>query len=652
MTVYSNIYQLSGTGTFNRIDLATSGFQFQADSFLVGATSPVLFNQTSAGNLLTLTGGTDIAGTLHNHNTLYFTKTQLGQATIPAGTTLIGDNNSYTNFTPASATLKAALTAIDTALSGVGGVTFQDTTFRIYDDGDPTKRIAFQASGIATSTTRTITVPNADVDLGNLTNNNISASAAIDYTKLAALTASRALVSNPSGFISISATTSAQVGYLSTTTSDVQVQIDGKVSKTGDTMSGALAMGNNKITGLANGTNANDAINLSQLQSAQAGVDFQPDVNDVVANATTTAPGTGLPAASAGQRYILQSGTGSLNVAWGTITGVGNNDIVQYDGTNWIVAYDVSVKGAGALVWSTAGVSFYSYDGTAWGTFGGLAGVTAGTGLSKSGNTLNVNLGAGIVELPSDEVGVDTYSAGGLFLTVDGTTPSTATAAQLSVFLDGATLARSSSGLKISTGGVSATELATDAVTTVKILNSNVTLAKLAAQSVDDSKLVNTSNVYKSSTKTMLTAEDTNHYHQSVQYDSITAGESFAAGAVYFGYMADAAGSARLFKATNDRSGGDKFDAFLAVKMTTTVATAGAISESNADHIYVGGIITFPSTPFATGDVGKAVYLGTAGSFTLTPPAVETTTGLALVKLGNVISVSKMSFRPQVIAVS
>ena len=49
--------------------------------------------------------------------------------------------------------------------SVAGGSTFADNLFRIQDNGDATKQIALEASGIATSTTRTITMPNADVDL-------------------------------------------------------------------------------------------------------------------------------------------------------------------------------------------------------------------------------------------------------------------------------------------------------------------------------------------------------------------------------------------------------------------------------------------------------------------------------------------------------
>jgi hypothetical protein len=52
--------------------------------------------------------------------------------------------------------------------SGAGvvtGKTFLDTDFRIQDDGDTSKQLAFQVSGITTGTTRTLTVPDADVTI-------------------------------------------------------------------------------------------------------------------------------------------------------------------------------------------------------------------------------------------------------------------------------------------------------------------------------------------------------------------------------------------------------------------------------------------------------------------------------------------------------
>jgi len=57
------------------------------------------------------------------------------------------------------------------ANTAVGTATFSDADFRVYDDGDPTKRVAIQASAITTATTRTITMPDEDIDLGDVSAN-------------------------------------------------------------------------------------------------------------------------------------------------------------------------------------------------------------------------------------------------------------------------------------------------------------------------------------------------------------------------------------------------------------------------------------------------------------------------------------------------
>jgi len=44
---------------------------------------------------------------------------------------------------------------------------FNDGTFRVFDNADPTKGIAFQVSGVTTGTTRTITFPDSNVSFGD-----------------------------------------------------------------------------------------------------------------------------------------------------------------------------------------------------------------------------------------------------------------------------------------------------------------------------------------------------------------------------------------------------------------------------------------------------------------------------------------------------
>lgn len=61
------------------------------------------------------------------------------------------------------------------------------------------------------------------------------------------LTANRALVSNANGKVAVSDVTSTELGYLDGVTSAIQGQIDGKVSKAGDTMTGDLTVGSAQI---------------------------------------------------------------------------------------------------------------------------------------------------------------------------------------------------------------------------------------------------------------------------------------------------------------------------------------------------------------------------------------------------------------------
>jgi hypothetical protein len=143
------------------------------------------------------------------------------------------------------------------------------------------------------------------------------------------------------------------------------------------------------------------------VDSAVTGLDFQADVLDKQVDGTLDPGAT----PTTGDRYIVTD-TGTLHANFGTITGVGDNDIVEYDGANFVVAYDVSVEGEGAITWNQSANYFERYDGTSWDEFGGLSGVTAGAGLTKTGNTMNVGAGNGI-QVNTDDVAVKPDAVGG-----------------------------------------------------------------------------------------------------------------------------------------------------------------------------------------------------------------------------------------------
>ena len=65
-------------------------------------------------------------------------------------------------------TFNAKGIATGVTLQTVSVAEVSDNVFRVYDNSDATKKIAFEASGITTGQTRTITMPDVDVDLGQM----------------------------------------------------------------------------------------------------------------------------------------------------------------------------------------------------------------------------------------------------------------------------------------------------------------------------------------------------------------------------------------------------------------------------------------------------------------------------------------------------
>lgn len=84
-------------------------------------------------------------------------------------------------------------------------------------------------------------------------------------------------------------------------------------------------------------------------------------------------PGAGLPAAILGHRYLLTNDIGDVGnasgaAAWrGAVDLVANtNDIVEYNGTNWIVAFDASEETSIEYVSNLATTIQYKWTGSRW----------------------------------------------------------------------------------------------------------------------------------------------------------------------------------------------------------------------------------------------------------------------------------------------
>ena len=214
------------------------------------------------------------------------------------------------------------------------------------------------------------------------------------------------------------------------------LDIADRVLKAGDTMTGNLAFGGtHTVSGLAAPVNGTDAATKNYVDNLSVGLTWK--------NAVDTSGATNPLTATAGDRF-LNTTDGKIYTA--TATDTWDAGVAAEDGDAVFVKTDETG---------------YVYSGSVWVQFTGLGQITAGVGLYKDGNQLHIGLGAGIAQLPTDEVGVDLHVTSALFLTVDGTAASSDTAAQLSLLLDGSTLSKSGTGLKVAAAGVTAAELAT-----------------------------------------------------------------------------------------------------------------------------------------------------------------------------------------------
>jgi hypothetical protein len=304
--------------------------------------------------------------------------------------------------------------------------------------------------------------------------------------------------------------TAADINYTAGLSSNAQTQITSKVSKSGDTMTGNLVMSANQTVTVptpTGGFSSSHAVNKTYVDSLVAGLTWLNPVLDVdlvddslvvppstpvtngvyLIGATPSGSWAGLAghavywsgtawvdilgrAAAVGDRFGITMEYGA-GYEGGNMTGHHNQIVQITTATPGAYAYTFTVAASGQAVFDNNAASqhfghSYVYDSasTAWVEFSGPNATPAGVALSYSGNTLNVNLGAGVSQLPTDEVGVDLYSSSGLMLTTDGTTTSTNTNAQLAIQLDGSTIAKSANGIKVAPAGITATEIATSAI--------------------------------------------------------------------------------------------------------------------------------------------------------------------------------------------
>ena len=104
------------------------------------------------------------------------------------------------------------------------------TTLTFTGAGNVTGTATIQAGAVENSMLADDAVGANELAANAVVNASVASGAAIAFSKMADLTASRALVSDGSGDVSVSAVTSTEVGYLDGVTSAIQTQLDAKAS--------------------------------------------------------------------------------------------------------------------------------------------------------------------------------------------------------------------------------------------------------------------------------------------------------------------------------------------------------------------------------------------------------------------------------------
>lgn len=315
---------------------------------------------------------------------------------------------------------------------------------------------------IATASADRVTVTNGDgvaasptVDLATVTDSGTGA-----FLKLAKDSYGRVTGTTPVGTSDITGLVDSQ--YL---------RLDGTTVMTGD-----LNAGGKKVTSVATPVAGNDAATKAYVDAISTGLSWKQAVRvattgNITLSGEQTIDGV---AVVAGDRVLVKNQTtaadnGIYVVAAGAWARAEDMNVAaEFDGAAVFVQEGTLNEGTGWTEQATV-----TTVGTSPVTFSQFSGGQAfiwGVGLASSGNTVNVVLGSGIAENPSDAVGLDLYDVANsaLILTTDGSTRESPTSndGQLFLLLEAAGgLAQTAAGLKIKAGGVSNAMLANSTIT-------------------------------------------------------------------------------------------------------------------------------------------------------------------------------------------
>lgn len=483
-------------------------------SLKVGASNPTELTQTILNNLITLQNGSDITSDMHHHDNRYWTKALMASTLVgSSGASTVGVSGTPTYYTVEGSTVQAHLEGIDRNLKNVNRTVFKDDEFGVVNHSDISRKMMINTDAITPNSTRTVFMANANVDLANV---NI----AVLTTGARAFTADQ-------------------------------------------------SMGGNKLTNLANGASAGDAVNKSQL--------------DLKVNLSSVGAAGGVAGLDSGGKVPVSQLPNSIMEYQGIWNATTNVPMLADGFGNTGDVYRVNT--AGTHNFGSGDIEFivgdYAvYNGSVW---------------EKSHSGADavrlVNGYAGVVVLTTSDIAEGTN----LYYTADR--------ARTAVVVD------STSGSQTNYApSVSAVKLA---IATRQPASPNLDEADLFFSGTD---------ISAAQANQLISGANSDSLHDHEQLKKVAvAGQNLAANKLQIlRWAVNGETTGTVYCAsTQTLTGGNLFWAW-GLAVPTAPVTAG----SSVKVTYKGSISLGSSdTPFDITQVGKAIYLTSTGSYSVTPPA-------------------------------
>ena len=333
---------------------------------------------------------------------------------------------------------KIADGAVDTAELATNAV----TNAKIADAAVDTAELANNA--VTTAKITDLNVTTAKIADGNVTNAKLAADA-VETTNIKNANVTEAKIAD-------GAVTSAKIANDTIVNADINTaaaidqskianlttDLSNKLALAGGTMSGAIAMGTNKITGLGDPTSAQDAATKSYVDTTVQGIDWKASVKAATTGAVTLASDLengdtldGVTLATGDRVLVKDQATGSQNGIY-VVKASGAPDRSTDADTGAEVTANFAVFVEQGTVNADSGFTLTNNGAVTIGTtalvftqFTGLGQIIAGTGLDKTGNTLDID--STVVTLTGTQTLTNKTLTSPTLTTPDLGTPSAAT---------------------------------------------------------------------------------------------------------------------------------------------------------------------------------------------------------------------------------